>query len=86
MTTKRKAAPAKAPKVEKRRVTMESAVILSDNTTGIVTATDYVPVDMLDEYVTDAQTRWQRVTVDNSKHDPGPGGDDGPTHRPGPKK
>jgi hypothetical protein len=86
MTTKKapaKAKPAKAPRVEKRKVTMKSAVILSDNTTGEITASDYVPVDILDDYVADARTRWQLVTVENpDKHDPGPAGDDGPTNRP----
>jgi hypothetical protein len=82
--TKKKAdaAPAKAPRIEKRKVTMRSAVILSDGTTGEVTAEDFVPLDYLDEYVADAQTRWQLVTVDRDRHDPGPGGDDGPTNKP----
>jgi hypothetical protein len=82
MTKKKAAAPAKAPRVEKRKVTMKSAVILSDGTTGQVTAEDFVPVEYLDEYIADAQTRWQSVTVNRDKHDPGPGGDDGPTNKP----
>jgi hypothetical protein len=74
--------PGKPGRIEKRKVTMQSAVMLSDGNAGTIVATDYVPVDILDDYVADAQTRWQQVTVDTSKHDPGPAGDDGPTHRP----
>ncbi len=83
MTTKKKAAaPAKAPKVEKRKVTMRSVVLAGDGTTVEHEATDFVPLDILEDYVADAQTRWQLVEVDRSKHDPGPAGDDGPTFRP----
>jgi hypothetical protein len=76
------ARPAKAPRVEKRKVTMKSAVILADGTHGEIMAQDFVPLEYLDEYIADAQTRWQSVTVDRDKHDPGPGGDDGPTTKP----
>jgi hypothetical protein len=77
-----KKTPAKAPRIEKRKVTMKSAIMLSDGSTGEHVATDYVPLDILDEYIADAQTRWQLVTVERDKHDPGPGGDGGPTVRP----
>lgn len=86
MTTKKgtpQKPPAKAPRIEKRKVIMQSAVMLSDQTTGQIEATDYVPVDILDAYVADARTRWQLVTIpEPDKHDPGPGGDAGETKRP----
>lgn len=57
--------------IEKRRV------VMSDPGTGW-TATDYVPLTILDAYVADARTRWPSVVV-GATHDPGPAGDDGPT-------
>ena len=66
------------PIIEKRRVTMTSAVATA---TGIETHTveDFVPVEILDAYVADAKTRWQLVDVASDEHDAGPGGDGGPT-------
>jgi len=64
--------------VEKRKVTMLSVSALADGTIARHEATDYVPVDILDAYVADAQTRWQSVTVGDG-HNSGPGGDDGET-------
>ncbi len=67
---------------EKRKVTMTSvdARIGADGKTVIAEhkAVDYVPADVVDAYVADAQTRWQHVTV-GDEHDSGPGGDDGDT-------
>lgn len=40
-------------------------------TVALHTATDYVPLDILDEYIADACTRWQSVTV-GTEHDGGP--------------
>lgn len=65
---------------EKRRVTMTNAVATPQGV-QIHEATDFVPVDILDAYVADANTRWQSVTV-GDEHDPGPAGDDGETHYP----
>jgi hypothetical protein len=64
----------------KRRVTMRSAILTAD---GIVTheAVDYVPLDILDAYVSDARKRWQLVEV-SDEPDAGPGGHDGVTHVP----
>lgn len=72
----------KAPDVEKRKVIMRTLVALPDGTTAETVATDYVPLDILDEYVADARTRWQSVDVPDGKHDPGPAGDKGKTTRP----
>lgn len=74
--------PGKPARIEKRKVTMQSAVLAADGTTALVTAEDFVPLDILDDYIADAQTRWQQVSVNRDKHDPGPGGDDGKTVRP----
>jgi hypothetical protein len=76
-----------ADRVEKREVKMQSGVLQADGSTQIHTATDFVPTDILDEYVNDARTRWQVVEVVNpDKHNPGPGGDQGETKRPKFKK
>jgi hypothetical protein len=40
-------------------------------TVAFHTATDYVPLDILDAYVADAHLRWQSVTV-GAEHDGGP--------------
>lgn len=72
--------PAAAP-IEKRKVTMTSLQAGPDGQPLTHEATDYVPVTILDAYVTDARTRWQSVTVGDS-HDPGPAGDGGDTHYP----
>jgi hypothetical protein len=69
-------------KVEKRKVVMRSAILQADGTTANIEATDYVPVDILDDYEADARERWQVVEVTRDKHDPGPGGDQGETKRP----
>lgn len=69
--------------LQKRRVVMESGSLLPDGSIQRHGVVDYVPTDILDAYVTDAQTRWQAVTVpEPDVHDPGPGGDDGATHYP----
>lgn len=60
-------------RVEKRRVIMTNAVAVPGGF-QVHEATDYVPLDILDTYVTDARTRWQSVAV-GTEHDPGPGGD-----------
>ncbi|MGH3498433.1 MAG: hypothetical protein ACRDP1_13310, partial [Nocardioidaceae bacterium] len=79
--TKPKTAPAGA--VEKRRVTMTSYVADATGTVHTHEAVDYVPTDLLAAYEADARTRWQNVAVDHDGgHDPGPGGDQGDTHRP----
>lgn len=70
-----------SPAVEKRKVTMLSVSAMPDGAIARHEAVDYVPTDILDAYVTDAQGRWQSVTV-GDEHDPGPGGDDGDTHYP----
>lgn len=72
--------------IEKRRVTMTSVAFAGNNDDGTAQyhehqITDYVPVDVLDAYVTDARERWQHVSV-GEEHDPGPGGDEGATHYP----
>ena len=46
-------------------------------TKGDQVATDYVPDEILDAYVADAQTRWD--TVEIGDEDNGPGGADGET-------
>lgn len=76
-----KEAPKKAPGEEKRKVTMQSTVQLADGTSAVIDAEDFVPMDILDDYVADAKQRWQTVKV-GDKHDSGPGGDNGKTHRP----
>jgi hypothetical protein len=68
--------------IEKRKVTMTNAFARPG---GIETheVTDYVPLDILDAYVADAQKRWQSVVVDHEAgHDAGPGGNEGDTHYP----
>lgn len=83
--TEKKQEPRTAPedeRIEKRKVVMRSAVLQADGTTANIEATDYVPLDILDDYEADARERWQVVEVDRDKHDPGPGGDKGETKRP----
>lgn len=68
--------------MEKRKVVMTGISLSPDGKTVLRhEATDYVPLDILDAYVADAQTRWQSVVV-GDEHDSGPGGDDGETHYP----
>lgn len=55
--------------IEKRHVVMIQ---------GPHRAEDFVPVDILDAYVEDANLRWEHVIVGDS-HNPGPAGDDGET-------
>lgn len=69
-----------ADEVDKRKVTMTNIFLLPNGKQGKQVAEDYVPVDILDEYVADAQTRWQRVEVGKDT-DHGPGGPKGATHR-----
>lgn len=65
-------------RVDKRRVTMRTAVALPDGKTAVHECVDYVRPDFLDAYVADAQTRWQVVEV-SDEPDAGPGGYDGDT-------
>ncbi len=75
-------APSKTtdPPVTKRKVTMRSATLF-DGKVLVTEAVDYVRPDILDAYVTDAETRWQEVVVDPTP-DAGPGGYHGETHVP----
>lgn len=71
---------------EKRKVTMTNIVYHGKDDEGKDIfarheVNDYVPVQFLDQYVTDAKTRWASVDV-GDEHDSGPGGDDGVTHYP----
>lgn len=67
-------------RIDKRRVTMRSAILTPD---GVQTleAVDYVRPDILDAYVADAQARWQTVAV-SDETDAGPAGYNGQTHIP----
>jgi hypothetical protein len=77
-----KAAPPEE-RIEKRQVKMRSVTLAADGSTLQHEATDYVPVDILDDYVADARDRWQVVeVVEPDKHNAGPGGDKGETKRP----
>lgn len=68
--------------IEKRKVTMLNVVAINGDIYQHK-AEDFVPVEILDAYVADAQTRWQSVVVDHdSGHDSGPAGDAGDTHFP----
>lgn len=69
------------PRIDKRRVTMKSAVLLADDTTAILAISDYVRPALLDAYVADARTKYQVVEV-SEEFDAGPGGYDGQTHVP----
>lgn len=62
----------------KRKVTMRSVRLAADGTTITEQCEDYVPQAILADYVADARTRWQNVTVSDG-FDSGPGGDDGDT-------
>lgn len=71
--------------ITKRRVTMTSVVavpISEQFPDGLAThqAVDYVLPEDIDAYVSNAQTKWQRVEV-SDEPDAGPGGYDGPTDR-----
>ncbi|MGV8972189.1 MAG: hypothetical protein ACOH10_07690 [Rhodoglobus sp.] len=70
------------PEVTKRRVTMTtySTAVRADGAVEVQKheAVDYVRPDFLDAYVTDAETKWQSVTV-SDEPDAGPGGYDGET-------
>lgn len=63
---------------DKRCVTMRSVRLAADGTTLTEECVDYVPLSILNDYVADARTRWQYVTVGDTP-DAGPGGDDGAT-------
>lgn len=75
------------PEITKRRVTMTSYVARPPAEPGgepfieVHQAEDFVPVEILDLYVADAQERWQTVTV-SDEPDAGPGGYGGATHIP----
>lgn len=66
------------PGTTKRRVTMTSVYAMADGSIGKHQATDYVPEDVLEAYVADAESRWQLVEVSDAPDD-GPGGADGDT-------
>lgn len=87
--TDKKQEPKTAPeeRIEKRKVVMKSAVLQADGTIANLEAADFVPTDILDDYVADARERWQVVEIpEPDKHDSGPGGDKGETKRPTFKK
>lgn len=72
----------KKPTTTKYRVTMKTAGYSPDGKTALeLEAVDYVPEDILEQYVTDAATRWATVEV-SDKPDFGPGGPNGDTHIP----
>lgn len=52
---------------------MTNMAVSEGGHSAIHEATDYVPVNILDDYVADARTRWQVVTV-GGVHDAGPAG------------
>lgn len=89
MAPRKKAAPKHDDRIDKRRVTMRTYIALppADDDPErkprvmVREATDYVPPDILDAYVTDARTRWQEVTV-SEEPDAGPAGYDGATFIP----
>ena len=70
------------PRITKRKVTMRgiTSTLLPGGKIHTLEhqAVDYVPVEMLDAYVADAQTRWQLVEV-GDEPDAGPAGYDGDT-------
>lgn len=68
-------------RITKRRVTMASVQMGPDGEMQRHEAVDYVTPDFLEEYLTDARTRWQFVEV-SEKPDAGPGGYDGQTFVP----
>lgn len=69
--------------IQKRRVVMESGSLLPNGEVQRHGVVDFVPLDILEQYLTDARGRWQSVTVpEPDVHDPGPGGDAGDTHYP----
>lgn len=69
------------PRVDKRRVTMTTHVADAEGNVHTHVATDYVRPDLLDAYVADARTRWQKVEI-SDEPDAGPAGYDGATHVP----
>ncbi len=73
----------KDDRIDKRRVTMTTYVVLADGDGLPVVekqeAVDYVRPDLLDAYLADARTRWQSVAV-SDEPDAGPDGYDGATH------
>jgi hypothetical protein len=70
-----------AGEITKRKVTMRNFTGFNpDGTPTYHEAIDYVPQEILDAYVTDAQTRWGFVEVGDL--DAGPGGWHGPTSYP----
>lgn len=70
-----------AGQVTKRKVTMRNFVGWhADGSPAYHEAVDHVPEEILDAYVTDAQSRWGFVEVGD--YDAGPGGWHGPTYIP----
>lgn len=63
---------------DKRCVTMRSVRLAADGSTLTEECVDYVPLSVLNDYVADARTRWQYVTVGDTA-DAGPGGEEGAT-------
>lgn len=62
--------------VDRRKITMTSISAGPNGSVLTHEATDYVDVEHIDEYVADAQTRWQSVTVGDEPDD-GPAGPEG---------
>lgn len=67
--------------IDKRRVVMRNVSLLPTGETAIMEATDYVRPDFLEEYLSEARSRWQYVEV-SEEPDAGPGGYEGQTHIP----
>jgi hypothetical protein len=81
MTTKAKAKDEVDPRVTKRRVTAQSAVMGQDGNVYTLTRVDYVPDDdrnVLDAYLANLRETWQVVEV-SEEYDAGPGGYHGQT-------
>jgi hypothetical protein len=69
------------PRVTKRRVTAQSAVLSQDGTVYTIVRTDYVPDDdrnVLDAVVANLRENWQVVEV-SDEYDAGPAGYHGQT-------
>lgn len=65
-----------ADTIDRRKVVMVSVSAGPDGVVNRHEVTDYVAVDHIEDYVADAKTRWQSVTV-GDETDHGPGGADG---------
>jgi hypothetical protein len=88
MPTPKTNTPESAPDevITKYRVTMRNIRAVPatpDNPAGIaeITATDYVPIEILDAYLENARGNWAQVEV-SEEPDAGPGGYHGATYIP----